>query len=104
MTSNSQYVFTKEKIFLTNLITSCGEISVYVDAGKAVDVTYLEFRKAFDTVKRPLESWTRQEDYGKSAEWSGLNDSARVQSPAGAGFYRHLSGADTETDTMKRLH
>lgn len=62
---------------MTNLITFYDEISVYVDAGRAVHVIYLEFRKAFDTVKNKLERQTRQEDYGKLAGWSGSKDGAQ---------------------------
>lgn len=64
-------------MFLTNLITFYAEISVYVDAGRAVDVIYLEFHKAFDAVKSTLEIWTRREDCGKLAGWSGSKDSAQ---------------------------
>lgn len=78
MTRSRQYVFTMEKKnFLTNLITFDDEISVYVDAGRGVDGIYLEFCKAFDTVRSTLERWTRQEDYGKLVGWSGSKDRAQ---------------------------
>ena len=42
---------------LTNLISLCNWVTRLVDEGKAVDVVYLDFSKAFDTVSHsiPLE-------------------------------------------------
>ncbi|CAM5137442.1 unnamed protein product [Natator depressus] len=64
---NSQYGFTKGKSCLTNLIAFYGERTGSVDEGKAVDVLFLDFSKAFDTVshsilasnlKYGLDEWT----------------------------------------------
>jgi len=42
--------FSKGKSCLTNLITFYDGMTVWVDEGRAVDVVYLDFSKAFDMV------------------------------------------------------
>ena len=59
--------FTKVKSYSTDLIAHDG-MTGWVDEGRAVDVVYLDFSKAFDTVthnilirklgKRGLDEWT----------------------------------------------
>ncbi|GAB0176255.1 mitochondrial enolase superfamily member 1 [Grus japonensis] len=50
----SQHVFTKGKSCLTNLISFHDKVTHLVDEGKAVDVVYLDFSRAFDTVSHSV--------------------------------------------------
>jgi len=47
---SSQHEFMKGRSCLTDLISFCDQVICLVDEGKAVDVVYLDFSKAFDTV------------------------------------------------------
>ncbi|KAK4806195.1 hypothetical protein QYF61_001118 [Mycteria americana] len=51
---HNQHGFTKEKSCLTNLISFHDMATHLVDEGKAVDVVFLDFSKAFDTVPRSI--------------------------------------------------
>ena len=52
----SQHGFMKGRSCLTNLISFYDLVARLVDEGKAVDVVYLDFSKAFDTISHKISS------------------------------------------------
>jgi len=50
----NQHGFMKGRPCLTNLISFYDQATCLVDEGKAVDVIYVDFSKAFDTVSHSI--------------------------------------------------
>jgi len=50
----SQHGFMKSRSCLTNLISSYDQVTHLVNEGKAMDVVYLDFSKAFETVPHSI--------------------------------------------------
>lgn len=54
VTAGSQHAFMKGKSCLTNLVAFSAEMTGLVDERRAVDIFYLDFSKAFNTVSHHI--------------------------------------------------
>ncbi|KAK4829490.1 hypothetical protein QYF61_004980 [Mycteria americana] len=68
---HSQHGFRKGRSCLTNLISFYDKVTPLVGEGKAVDVVYLDFSKAFDTVSHSilLEKLAAHGSDGRTLRW-----------------------------------
>lgn len=51
---HNQHGFIKRKSCLSNFISFYDKVTCFVDEGKAADIIFLDFSKAFDTVSRSI--------------------------------------------------
>ena len=67
----SQHGFVKKKSCLTNLLEFNEFVTKQVDEGKAVDIIYLDFQKAFDKVPhgRLIKKLEAHGIKGKVSQW-----------------------------------
>ncbi|KAK4828250.1 hypothetical protein QYF61_024857 [Mycteria americana] len=70
----SQHGFMKSRSCLTNLISFYDKVTHLVDEGKAVDVVYLDFSKAFDTISHSilLEKLPAHGLDGRNLRWGSV--------------------------------
>ena len=68
---SSQHGFTKGKSCLISMITFYDETTGLVDEGRAVDIVYLDFHKAFDTVSHKILK-EKLMKYWLDEQWWGL--------------------------------
>ncbi|RMC21511.1 hypothetical protein DUI87_02377 [Hirundo rustica rustica] len=104
----SQHGFRRGRSCLTHLISFYDQVTCLVDAGKAVDVVYLDFSKAFDTVShsilldklaarvldRSTLCWVRNWLDGR-VQRVVVNDAASSWWPVASGVPRVCAGASS---------
>ena len=109
----SQHGFTKGSSCLTNLLEFCEAVSDLVDDGKAVDIVYLDNKKAFDKVlhRRLLTKVRAYGVVGQVANWIANCFSGRKQSGCewedvllGGCKQWGTSGISTKTIIIHDLH
>ncbi|GAB0183555.1 mitochondrial enolase superfamily member 1 [Grus japonensis] len=71
---SSQHGFTVGKSCLTKLRTSCDEVTGLEDEGRAMDIVYLDFSRAFDTVSHKILLMFRLDEQTLRWTENWLND------------------------------